>query len=99
MVGGGSAGDAPAGAYGRRHVAVAATLAGLTLVAFYFTAIQPRGTALVPVILVLALTQIVLQVLFYMRLRWVRSSVAILFVIGAVSMTITAWSIWYMLRV
>ncbi len=93
-----SAGDAPSGAHARLHIAVAAILAALTLVAFYLTATQPRAGALVPVILVLALAQIVLQVLFYMRLRWVRSTVANVFAIGAAFMAVVAWSVWYMLR-
>ncbi len=77
---------------------MAATLAGLTLAAFYLTATQPRAAALVPVILVLAAAQVVLQVLFYMRLLRVRSTVAHLFAVGAVSMAVLAWSVWYMLR-
>jgi heme/copper-type cytochrome/quinol oxidase subunit 4 len=54
----------------RTHVTVAVILACLTLIAFglVWTAALPLGEIL-PVLLVLAFAQIVLQTLYYMRLR------------------------------
>lgn len=54
----------------RTHVTVAVILACLTLIAFglVWTAALPLGEIL-PILLVLALAQVVLQTLYYMRLR------------------------------
>jgi heme/copper-type cytochrome/quinol oxidase subunit 4 len=55
---------------GRTHVTVAVILACLTLIAFgiVWTQALPAGDIL-PVLLVLALAQVVLQTLYYMRLK------------------------------
>jgi heme/copper-type cytochrome/quinol oxidase subunit 4 len=56
---------------GRMHVTVAIVLAALTVVAFgaVWANLLPTGL-LLPALLALALIQILLQTLFYMRLRW-----------------------------
>jgi heme/copper-type cytochrome/quinol oxidase subunit 4 len=72
-----SAGEASAG---RTHVTVAILLACLTIVAFGIVWLRaiPTGDML-PVLLVLALAQIVLQTLYYMRLRVDNRKFAIFF--------------------
>lgn len=55
----------------RMHVSVAVVLAVLTIIAFALVGSGSVPNAvLIPVILVLALGQIALQVLYYMHLKW-----------------------------
>ncbi len=69
----------------RTHVAVAIVLALLTVVAFgmVWTNVLPT-TQLLPALLILALAQVVLQTLFYMRLRFDSRKFAIFFGGGVV---------------
>ena len=56
---------------GKTHVVVALVLGVLTIIAFVGVGKGLLPTALIlPVLLFLALVQVCLQVLFYMRLRW-----------------------------
>jgi heme/copper-type cytochrome/quinol oxidase subunit 4 len=70
-------------ALGRIHAVVALVLAVLTVVAFVAVGqgLLP-ASQLFPLLLALALVQICLQVLFYMRLRWDSRIVALLFGMG-----------------
>lgn len=70
-------------ALGRTHALVAVVLGVLTIIAFVAVGkgLLPTGLIL-PVLLFLALVQVCLQVLFYMRLRWDHRKFAVVFVSG-----------------
>lgn len=64
--------EAPASHGGTRmHITVAIALAVLTIISFAMVGSgSVPNTILIPVILVLAMAQIALQVLYYMHLKW-----------------------------
>ncbi len=68
---------------GRTHAVVAVVLGILTIIAFVAVGkgLLPTGLIL-PVLLFLALVQVCLQVLFYMRLRWDGAKFAVVFASG-----------------